>query len=118
MRLVHDILDKQLHDRHGEKIGRVDGIVLAMADGQPPRVAAIEVGASVLARRLHPSLAALASALGRMWRPREHRETRIPFDVVHRNGNIVEADVDGLALPALAWELWLRRHVIEHLPLK
>ena len=118
MRLVHDILDKQLHDRHGEKMGRVDGIVLTLTDGQPPRVAAIEVGMTILARRLHPALAGATRALGRTWRPREHRETRIPFDVVHRNGTIVEADVDGLATPALGWELWLRRHVIEHLPLK
>ena len=118
MRLVHDVLDKQLLDRHREKMGRVDGIVLGLAEGEPPRVLAIEVGVSTLARRLHPALAAVARALGRTWRPREHRETRIPFDVVHRNGIVIEADIDGLATPALGWELWLRRHVIEHLPAK
>jgi hypothetical protein len=118
MRLVHDILDKQLLDRHREKVGRVDGIVLELRDGEPPRVVAVEIGAVTLARRLHPALGAWASALGRMWRPREHRVTRIPFSVVRRNGIVVEADVDGLAMPALGWELWLRHHVIEHLPLK
>jgi len=118
MLLVHDILDKQLLDRHREKMGRVDGVVLELRDGEPPRVVAIEVGASILARRLRPALAAWVRALGKAWRPREYRGTRIPFSDVHRNGNIVEADVDALATPAMAWELFLRHHVIEHLPLK
>lgn len=116
MFLVHDFLDKQLLDRHREKMGRVDGIVLEVRDGMPPRVVAIEIGGSVLARRLHPTLGRLAEALGRMWGSRRRPVTRIPWSVVHRNGNVVEADVDALAMPALAWELWLRRHVMEHLP--
>jgi hypothetical protein len=116
MLLVHDVLDKQLLDRHREKMGRVDGIVLELSDGSPPRVTAIEVGGAVLARRLHPTLGRWAEALGRTWGNRQRPVTRIPWSVVHRNGNVVEADVDALATPALAWELWLRRHVMEHLP--
>jgi hypothetical protein len=118
MLLVHEILDKQLLDRHREKMGRVDGIVLELRDGEPPRVAAIEVGGTTLARRLHPALAGVARGVGSMWRSHTHSATRIPWEIVHRNDNVVEADVDGLATPSLAWELWLRRHVIAHLPVK
>ena len=118
MLLVHEVLDKQLLDRHREKMGRVDGIVLEVGDGGPPRVVAIEVGGSVLWRRLHPALGRWAEALGRTWGSRQRQVTRIPWAVVHRNDNVVEADVDALATPALAWELWLRRHVMDHLPRK
>ena len=37
-------------------MGKVDGIVLELDDGQPPRLAYIETGATTLARRLHPRL--------------------------------------------------------------
>src|SRR5437762_7806215 len=56
MDLVRDLLDAQLVDRQDRQIGRVDGVLLEVRDGEPPRVAAMEVGAITLARRLHPAL--------------------------------------------------------------
>ena len=44
MDLVRDILDAQLVDAHGHNIGRVDGILLELRAGRPPRVAAMELG--------------------------------------------------------------------------
>jgi hypothetical protein len=53
MYLVRDVLDKQLLDHFGNKIGRVDGIVLQIsAGGSPPEVIALETGCAVQAARV------------------------------------------------------------------
>ena len=54
MRLVHDLLDIQILDARRRRAGKVDDILLEIRTGQPPRVAAIEIDALTLARRLHP----------------------------------------------------------------
>ena len=51
MDLVRDVLDELLRDRRGRKMGRVDGIVLELRDGEPPRVVALHSGLETLARR-------------------------------------------------------------------
>lgn len=56
MDLVRDVLDKQVIDRNGRPMGRVDGIVLELRDGAPPRVDALAIGPAVLGERLHPAI--------------------------------------------------------------
>jgi sporulation protein YlmC with PRC-barrel domain len=51
MDLIRDVLDKQIVDRTGDRLGKVDGLVLTLTDGGRPRVTAIEVGPTILARR-------------------------------------------------------------------
>ena len=58
MNLTRDILDQQVVDRNGQRLGKVDGVILELREGQPPRIAAIEIGPVTLARRMHPRLAA------------------------------------------------------------
>jgi len=50
--IVRDLLDKQIVDRNGREMGRVDRIVMAAVAGSQPTVIAIEVGASALGTRL------------------------------------------------------------------
>ena len=50
--LTREVLDMQLVDRDRTKLGRVDGIVLELREGQPPRIDALEMGFAVLARRV------------------------------------------------------------------
>ena len=38
MDLVRDLLDRQLTDRSGRNLGRVDGVVLELRANRPPRV--------------------------------------------------------------------------------
>jgi sporulation protein YlmC with PRC-barrel domain len=80
MHLVRDLLDKEVVDRHGREMGRVDGIVLDLRGGSPPRVAAIELGPAVLAHRVWPPLgrwvAGLETALGIA----EGRPLRVSFE--------------------------------------
>jgi sporulation protein YlmC with PRC-barrel domain len=79
MDLVRDVLDKRVVDRHGREMGRVDGIVLEVRDGAPPRVAALEIGPAVLARRLHPFFGRCVEALEYVFGVHEGRPLRVPF---------------------------------------
>src|SRR6058998_3592152 len=65
--IIRDVLDKQLVDRQQRKMGKVDGLIVELRDGQPPRLAYITVGGTTLARRLHPRLAQWLVMLARRW---------------------------------------------------
>ena len=65
--IIRDVLDKQLVDRQQRKMGKVDGLIVELRDGQPPRLAYITVGGTTLARRLHPRLAQWLAMLARRW---------------------------------------------------
>jgi sporulation protein YlmC with PRC-barrel domain len=55
--VVHRLLDEQICDSEGKRVGRVDDIELS---GSPPRVTALLVGEGLYPRRLPRSLARLA----------------------------------------------------------
>jgi sporulation protein YlmC with PRC-barrel domain len=116
--IVRDVLDNQLVDRHGIKIGKVDGIILEVPDDGPPRLAYLEQGVPTLARRLHPRLGDWVSALGRKWGCRHGESYRIPWSKVRSIGIDVEVDIDVQVeeTPLLAWENWLREKVIGRIP--
>ncbi|HEX3552122.1 MAG TPA: hypothetical protein VIA62_02710 [Thermoanaerobaculia bacterium] len=115
--LVRDVLDKQVVDREETKMGRVDGLVLEIRPGQPPRIEAIEMGFVVLARRLHPRLEAWLERLRRRFPVRKTARYRVPWPVVKDvNPFCVQLDVAALDTPAFDWERWLRDHVVAHVP--
>jgi hypothetical protein len=109
--LVRDVLDRQLLDREGRPFGKVDGIVLELRSGEPPRVAALEVGAATrlgrLPRRLTRWLAPLT---------RRARATRIPKSAVLAVGKDVRVDADATRTPAWNVERWLAERIIARLP--
>jgi hypothetical protein len=116
VKLVHDVLDKELVDQRHHPVGRVDGVViLVQGDGQP-RVVAIEIGATVLATRLHPRLGRWARALAHRWGLRRGQPTRISWSKVKSVGIEVELDLDADKSPSLAWEHFLRKRFLSHLP--
>lgn len=106
--LVRDLLDKKVVDRNGRELGRVDGIVLDAAAGGP-RVAAIAIGASVLARRVRPFLGRWASGLERALGIDEGRPIRIPFASILSVEPHVRVDVAVGETAAAALEHELRR---------
>lgn len=117
MDLVRDILDAQLVDRNGRNIGRVDGILLQLRDNKPPRVAAIEVGAATLVRRLHPRLARWFRALSSKLSPVPMTPIRIPPYTFRDIGVDIELAVDADAdARLLRLERWLSRHIVARLP--
>ena len=115
MDVIRDVLDNQLVDRDDYKIGKVDGIVIEVREGKPPRLAYIETGATTLARRLHPRLHQWIAALERKWGKKEGAD-RIPWSQAIEFGITVKIDVDACQTPALAYENWLREHVIGRIP--
>ena len=62
------MLDKHIVDRNGHELGRVDGIVLEVRPGEPPKLTDILIGASALGCRVNPIVGrwvhALEHALG------------------------------------------------------
>ena len=114
MELGRQVLDQQLVDRSELNIGKVDGIVLQLREGAPPRIAAILTGGHLLARRLHPSIERWARRLTRRWGPKEAGPVRIPWSKVMKIG--VDVKVDIAANEAMAWEHWVRDHIVRRIP--
>lgn len=116
MDLIRDVLDNQLVDRNRRKMGKVDGIVIELREGQPPRLAYLETGITTLARRLHPRIQQWIAELERKWGKKESEPYRIPWSKVHNIGIDVEVDVEAEQTPALFYELWLRNRIISRIP--
>ena len=116
MNLTRDILDQQVVDRAGQRLGKVDGVILELRDGEPPRIAAIEIGPVTLLRRVHPRLAALVSRWLSRHGPRTDGTLRIPWSKVQAIGVDLRVDLLAEGTSARAWEEWLRDHVIRRIP--
>ena len=116
LRLVRDVLDEHVLDRDGETLGKVDTIVLELRAGKPPRVAALEVGPPALARRLHPALGRAWAGLERLLGAGDGEPHRIPFPRITAIERDLRVDVRAASSPALAWERWLRRRLVDKLP--
>jgi hypothetical protein len=117
MDLVRDLLDVRLVDRRSRGLGRVDGILLDVRDGRPPRVMAMEVGLVTAVRRINPRLARWVRALALKILPVPLRPTRYSPQLFRDIGVDVELDVDVHTDPKLLrLEKWLRGHVIERIP--
>jgi sporulation protein YlmC with PRC-barrel domain len=67
MDLVRDCLDKQLVDRNGHNMGRVDAVILELEEGKQPVVAYIEVGAVSQFERLHRGSGRIVKAISKRW---------------------------------------------------
>lgn len=116
MDVIRDVLDNQIVDRNQRKMGKVDGIIVELQDGQPPRLAYIETGATTLARRLHPRLERWVAVVQSKWGAKRTEPLRIPWAKVRDVGIDVEVDLDAEQTPALAYEKWLRDRVTKRIP--
>jgi sporulation protein YlmC with PRC-barrel domain len=121
-----DLLDRQIIDVAGASVGKVDDVELTIDPRDPtgaPRVTALLVGPQALGRRLGGRLGHWISTVAGMLHPAEHPDPlRIAWDLVAERQHPVETDNavrltirrELLTEPAL--EIWLREHVIEHIP--
>jgi hypothetical protein len=116
MELVRDCLDKQAVDRAGNKMGRIDGIVLLVNENKPPRVEAVEISAITVARRLHSGLANWLLKIISRITGHEPQPYRVEWKKVSFQSNNVVLDVDRETSPAVTCENWVRRHFIDHIP--
>lgn len=116
MDIIRDVLDNQLVDRNQRKLGKVDGIVIELRDHQPPRLAYIETGATTLARRLHPQLGRWINTLQSKWGAKQPESLRIPWSKIRDVGIDVEVDLEAEETTALAYEQWVREHIVKRIP--
>lgn len=117
MDLLRDVLDKQLVDRDGVKMGKVDGIVAELCRDGPPRVVAIEVGAIAMARRFghRPQqwITWLATKLGGERYSKPHR---VAWSEVRSIGVDVQLEASVSDTAIFDWQDWLRDRVVTKIP--
>jgi hypothetical protein len=117
MDLVRDLLDVQLIDPNQRPIGRVDGILLDVRPGEPPRLAALEVGAVTLARRIHPRLGPALHRFVLRWFGVSWRPVRIPLAHFGRIGVDIEIAVgERRERRLLRLEEWLSNRIVRRMP--
>jgi sporulation protein YlmC with PRC-barrel domain len=114
MNLIRDILDKQLVDRNGRNLGKIDGLILDARPGRPPRVADLEIGPATFARRFSPKFAERLRKF--LVRFSSEGATRIPWESVRDVGVDIELDIEAAQTDALKIEHWLRHKIICRIP--
>ncbi len=116
MKLVRDVLDKELLDCEDEPMGRVDGLIMHVGKTAQPHVTHIEVGGFVPWERVHPVFARLAMRLARLWGPRRREGVRISWSHVETVGRDIKLNVEAKDTGAIDWETWIAHHIIDHIP--
>ncbi|HVD91510.1 MAG TPA: hypothetical protein VNC21_04490 [Vicinamibacterales bacterium] len=116
MHLVRDLLDNQVNDKRDRKMGKVDGIILVLREGKPPKVEAIELGMSTLLSRISDRLGRFAARLEQRWGITDGEPVRIPVRKIERIGIDVRVKVDADRTTVYDWERWIRRVIIEKIP--
>lgn len=116
VRLVRDILDNQLVDVTNQNAGKVDGIVLELRPGEPTRVHYVEVGPITLLRRLNRRLGDWFARIDARFGEGRGVPIRIPISRLILDSPSLRVDLAVDNLPVMAFERWLRRHVIAKIP--
>ena len=116
MHLVRDVLDNQVRDERDRKMGKVDGVILVLRKGKPPRVAAIELGMSTLLCRITDRLGHFAARLEKRWGITDGEPVRIPFSKIDGIGIDVRVKLDADRTSVYDWERWICRVLIEKIP--
>ena len=113
MDVIRDLLDKDVVDRNGREMGRVDGVLLEQEAGQPPRLSAILIGPAALGYRLHPGVGRLVANLERRLGVDQGRPVRIDLADVDDIDRKIHVQLTIGETAAGAIERWLRRWVLK-----
>lgn len=114
--LVRDVLDNQLLDSTGQNAGKVDGIVFELREDKPPRVTFIEVGPVTLARRLNRRFGDWVARIDAHLGPGRGVPIRIPVSRLTLDEPSLRVDLAVNNTPIMAFEKWLRRTIVRHIP--
>ncbi|TVT46408.1 hypothetical protein FNH05_19955 [Amycolatopsis rhizosphaerae] len=113
------VWDRQIFDRDGREVGKVDDIELDVpADGGPPVVTALLCGPTALGPRIGDRIGTWWSAVGRRMSPGDDPyPARIPIEKVAKfDRRRVRLRVAAPELPVDHMREWTRRHIIERIP--
>jgi hypothetical protein len=116
VRLVRDLLDNQLVDVTDTNAGKVDGIVLELRPGAPPRVVGVEIGPVALGRRLNRRLGGWTARIDRHFGEGRGAPIRIPITRIAFESPSLRLDLAAERTPIFAIEHWLRRKIVCRIP--
>jgi hypothetical protein len=116
MDLVRDVLDKQLLDKRGQRLGRVDGILMIVEDDQQPRIAYVEAGSVTQGYRIGQRVGDWVKRLARRWGKMHPNPYRIAWSALTHDERGFRVDIDMATIPTLEWERWLRKYIIDRIP--
>jgi sporulation protein YlmC with PRC-barrel domain len=117
MLVAFQLLDRQILDRDGRPVGKVDDIELGRTEVGVPYVAALLVGQQALGDRIGGALGRWIAGVARRLTPAPGRgPMRIGFDLVAGVDSAVNLSVSRDQLPDPPLEAWLRDHVIDRIP--
>jgi sporulation protein YlmC with PRC-barrel domain len=112
-----DLLDRQIIDRDGEPVGKVDDVELTYDDTGTPHVSALLMGQQVLGQRIGGWLGrCIAGTAGRLSGSPDRPPMRISIDLVAAVDSAVNLSVSRQLLPDPPLETWLRDHLIIRMP--
>jgi hypothetical protein len=115
MDVVRDVLDQPVFDRDGRPMGRADGLLITLENGEPPQLASVLIGPLALAERLSPAIGRWMAALERMLGLPKDRPVSLPFGRIDADGERITADVAASDTSALLIEQRLQRW-LAHIP--
>jgi hypothetical protein len=116
MYLARDCLDNRLLDAHGEPVGHVDGVVIAMQGDAQPRVIAIEVGSVAQARRIGARVGRWVERLSRRFGKMTPNPCRIPWSALEPGAHDYHLRASAGDCAQRAWEDWLRERIVTRIP--
>ncbi|UQU67809.1 hypothetical protein COUCH_16695 [Couchioplanes caeruleus] len=117
MLIGFDLLDRQIVDRDGQPVGKVDDVELSHDADGVLRISALLTGERALGRRIGGRLGRwIASPARRLAGSRDDGPLRIGIAQVGAIGSAIDLTVSRDELPEPALETWLRDHLIGRIP--
>jgi hypothetical protein len=102
-----DLVDRQLLDKAGKPIGKIDDLELTSDEGAPPVLTAILTGPGALSPRVGPIGSYIARLRLRL--RAQDQPARVDFASVHRMGSDVRLAVSRDQLEHISSEPWARK---------
>jgi sporulation protein YlmC with PRC-barrel domain len=117
MLIGFDLLDRQIVDRDGEPVGKVDDVELDYDERGDAYVTGLLIGQQALGERIGGGLGRWIWAMARrMSEPPDQPPIRIGFDLVAKVDSAVHLSVARELLPEPPLEAWLRDHLVGQIP--
>jgi sporulation protein YlmC with PRC-barrel domain len=111
------LLDRQLVDRRGRFVGKVDDLELDEGEDGTLYVTAILAGPGVLAQRMgHRRYGSWVQRMHRRTRDQSDDPARIPFSKVAKIGDHIDLAADQEELATQTTHAWVDDHIIRHIP--
>ena len=117
LRVDFHLLDRQIVDVAGAKVGKVDDVEFDTGPDGRITVAALLVGQEVLGRRIGGRLGRWMAGMARRLRSdSDPSPLRIPFEHVTEVGSEITLGLRADVLETAPLETWLRERLIERIP--